>query len=517
RRSAPTGRPGAPQRRAPAEPPEPGAGARVGGRFVVGAPLGAGGMGVVYAAEDPVIGREVALKLLHVEDERAAERFLREARAASRLSSRHAVAVHDFGRDPVHGVFIVMERLEGETLADRLLRRGRLPVGEAARIGADIAEALAEAHRSQVVHRDLKPENVFLSPPPGPGAREGVKVLDFGIARILEAGEEAAPGTTEGGRILGTPLYISPEAARGAPVGPAADLYALGVLLFEAVSGAPPFVDEAPVALCAMHLKARPPRLRERAPEAPEALDALVARLLAKDPAARGDAPGVAAALRALESAAETAGAASAGPASERAVPTVALPVRPRRRWPARAGLAALAALAFGLGAWALATDDEMGVEGRAEQGRAREAIHAASSAPPAERVDRARLREASEGRSEPRAPGPTRGPTAQPSSDRRADSPAPARERPLPGPATVRIEVRTVPAGAALSWDGERVESPFEVPRDEAPHRLVARARGGRRAAREVVADRDRSLTLRLRRVRRRPRERLPAELRSW
>jgi serine/threonine-protein kinase len=210
-------------------------------------------------------------------------RFEREALASSRISSPHVVIVHDFGRDG-DVLYLVMELLHGESLIDRLEREGRLSVAEALRITTHIARALAVAHEAGIVHRDLKPENVFLT-------KDGTaKVLDFGIARLLQPVTNAPKSVTTTGMIMGTPLYMSPEMAAHLPVGPAADLYSLGVMLFEMLTGGPLFHEEAAVLLMSAHLRKTPPRISDRAPSLalPEGLEDLIGRLLAKKPETRG-------------------------------------------------------------------------------------------------------------------------------------------------------------------------------------------------------------------------------------
>lgn len=253
--------------------------------------IGQGGMGTVYRAVQPSVGREVAIKVLRAEiaaDPAVRARFAVEARSLGRVATARAATVFDFGETEDGLLFIAMELLQGETLDARLRRDGALPPREALHIAGEIARALTTAHDVGVVHRDLKPENVFLD------RRDGlVKVLDFGIAKILDDGGESAPAgraLTAVGSIIGTPLYMSPEAAsRRGGVGKPSDLYSLGVVLFEMLAGAPPFDEQEPVLLIGMHLKAPPPMLREvRADlEIPDELEQLIAELLAKKPAER--------------------------------------------------------------------------------------------------------------------------------------------------------------------------------------------------------------------------------------
>lgn len=260
-------------------------GAVIAGRFRITELLGRGGMGAVYAADHLVMKRRVALKILRAElssDPTSVARFEREARAASRIESAEVVRLFDFGRSDDGLLYIAMEHLDGESLATRLDRDGALSPAEAVRVAIPIARALDAAHRAHVVHRDLKPDNVML-------LRDGsVRVLDFGIARILEddPGDGPASKLTQAGSIIGTPMYMSPEAAGRTSVGPPADLYALGVMLFEMLVGRPPFDDPQPVLLMGMHLRVPPELVREARPglEVPDALEELVDRLLSKEP-----------------------------------------------------------------------------------------------------------------------------------------------------------------------------------------------------------------------------------------
>jgi hypothetical protein len=268
------------------------AGRVVADRYRISGILGEGGMGTVYRADHLTLRKPIALKVVRQDlaaDPKIAPRFEREAYASSRLSSPHVVVVHDFGRDG-DLLYLVMELLNGESLHERLERDGLLSVPDALSIAAGICRALVAAHDAGIVHRDLKPENVFLQ-------KDGAaKVLDFGIARLLdpEAADGANSAATIAGMIVGTPMYMSPEMAANKPVGKPADLYALGVLIFEMIAGEPPYFDETPVLLMGAHVRSPIPSLRERCrglaldPE----IDALTTRLLAKNPDARGDAQG---------------------------------------------------------------------------------------------------------------------------------------------------------------------------------------------------------------------------------
>jgi serine/threonine protein kinase len=244
------------------------------GRYRLDAQIGAGGMSTVYRAFDTVLERQVAIKLMHREiasDSDQLERFRREARAVAQLNHPHVVGVIDAGEDD-GTPYIVFEYVEGETLKDRIRRYGRLPVGEAVAYAIEIARALGAAHEQQIVHRDVKPQNVLID-------EEGTaKVTDFGIARSLT--EE---GLTADGRVLGTTDYVSPEQALGQDVGPQSDLYSLGVVMFEMLTGDVPFHGENQVAVAMKHVREELPDILLRRPEASSALASIVDRATAKD------------------------------------------------------------------------------------------------------------------------------------------------------------------------------------------------------------------------------------------
>src|SRR5579859_6578979 len=262
------------------------------GRYTLGEVLGTGGMATVWRARDEVLGREVAVKVLSPQfaaDPGFLARFEREARHAARLSHPHLVTVFDCG---VEGTvpFIVMELVTGPTLRQVLDEAGMLRAGEAVRIAAAVCEALEVAHAAGLVHRDIKPANIVLA------AGSEVKVLDFGIARA-----EGGGGGTRTQGVLGTAAYLSPEQASGRPAGPQADLYALGCVLFEMLTGAPPFTADTPVGLAYRQVHDDPGPPSAHRPGLPGELDQVTRWLLAKDPAARP--PGAAAARSALLSA----------------------------------------------------------------------------------------------------------------------------------------------------------------------------------------------------------------------
>ncbi len=262
-------------------------GAVLAGRYEVTGVLGAGGMGVVLAARQVAVDRRVAVKLLHPNfgvNRHAVARFVREMQVTSRLEHASTVRVYDFGEATHDGatyLFLVMELVVGRTLG-KVLAEGRLEQQRVLNIGAQIARALEAAHGEAIVHRDLKPDNVMLAD--RYGQADTVKVLDFGIARFIDGAEGDGLGTlTAEGAVVGTPAYMSPEQATGSPIGPASDLYSLGVMLFEMATGQVPFSAPTTVSLMVKHVQEPPPRPSEIAKVEPE-LEALILSCLAKAP-----------------------------------------------------------------------------------------------------------------------------------------------------------------------------------------------------------------------------------------
>ena len=251
------------------------------GRYELHRRLGRGGMAEVYLARDQLLDRPVAVKVLFpalATDQGFVERFRREAQAAANLQHPNIVSVFDWGE--ANGTyFIVMEYVEGMTLAELLRDEGRLHPDRAAEITADIAAALGFAHRNRVVHRDVKPGNVLIT------RDGGVKVADFGIARALS--DSSDMNLTKTGSVMGTATYFSPEQARGAPVDPRSDIYSLGCVLYEMTTGHPPFAGDSAVAIAYKHVQENPVPPRRFDPALPETLEAITLKCLAKNPANR--------------------------------------------------------------------------------------------------------------------------------------------------------------------------------------------------------------------------------------
>jgi serine/threonine-protein kinase len=257
------------------------------GSYRITGELSRGGMGAVYRAEHAVLDRTVAVKLLRPELTANAElvkRFINEARAASAIQHPGIIEVLDFGHADDGRAYFVMEMLQGESLARRIQSRGRLPAREAAQIARGIASALTAAHGRGIVHRDLKPDNVFLIPDPDLGERP--KLLDFGIAKLTDLG--LAGTQTKTGAVMGTPTYMSPEQCRGTgDVDARADLYSIGCIFYELVTGRPPFTNLGAGELIGAHLYLEPEPPTTHQPELHAETVKLIMALLRKKPAER--------------------------------------------------------------------------------------------------------------------------------------------------------------------------------------------------------------------------------------
>ena len=316
------------------------AGSRL-GPYEVLSPIGAGGMGEVFRARDPRLGRDVALKVLpadHAADPDRLRRFEQEARAVAALNHPHILAVHDVGREG--GVsYVVFELLEGQTLR-RKLERGPLPARKAVDYAVQICRGLSAAHARGIVHRDLKPENLFVS-------QEGqVKILDFGLATLrppqatggIDSLSPTQSAPTAAGAILGTAGYMSPEQVRRQPADARSDLFVLGAILYEMLSGRRAFRGETAADTDAAILDQEPPEIVGGEGPVPPGLERVVRRCLEKDPEERfQSARDLAFALEALT-----------GPSGSEAAP----PLRPRRRWLKRAAFLAAVIAAILVAVW---------------------------------------------------------------------------------------------------------------------------------------------------------------------
>src|SRR5213082_2237245 len=247
------------------------------GRYKIMRKLGSGGMANVYLAEDQELGRRVAIKILndrHAGDEQFIERFRREAKNAAALSHPNIVSIYDRG-EAEGTYYIAMEYLDGRSLKELIVSRGPAPVNVPIDYVRQILAALRFAHRHGIVHRDIKPHNVLVD------AEGRLKVTDFGIARA------GASQMTEAGSIIGTAQYLSPEQAKGAPVDQTSDLYSIGVVLYELLTGVVPFTGDTPVEIAMKHLSSPPEPPSAKRADVPRDLDLVVMRALAKDPSER--------------------------------------------------------------------------------------------------------------------------------------------------------------------------------------------------------------------------------------
>ena len=255
--------------------------------------LGEGGMGVVYLAQHPVIGRKVAIKLLHAvlaRDPDIVSRFFNEARAIHMIAHENIVEILDFGQTNDGQPYFIMEYLTGESLSEAVAR-GAMPPDHVTAIGVQMCRALGAAHSKGIVHRDLKPHNVQICTKSDGSLTDGsllVKILDFGVAKILTSPDGSQSVKTRTGSLMGTPLYMSPEQCKGAGVlDHRTDIYSLGVMLYEMLAGRPPFMAEGVGELFAKHMLEEAPPLTDFAPNVPPHMAAAIMKSLAKEPDAR--------------------------------------------------------------------------------------------------------------------------------------------------------------------------------------------------------------------------------------
>lgn len=251
-------------------------------RYKILRKLGAGGMGDVYLAQDTSLNRYVAVKILprkHTANADRLGRFLREAQVASILNHPNVLTIHEIGeQDGTH--FIVTEYVDGQTIGE-LMRYGHFAIAETVRVAIGVAEALAAAHEYWIVHRDIKPDNIMIR------KDRYVKVLDFGLAKLSEPGELSGHFETKPGALPGSVRYVSPERLRGEAADPRADLFSLGIVMYEMLAERGPFEGKNIVDIIQSILRADPPHLQTIRDDVPEELDLIVRKLLEKDPAAR--------------------------------------------------------------------------------------------------------------------------------------------------------------------------------------------------------------------------------------
>src|SRR5580704_9925185 len=261
---------------------DPRVGTLLAGRYVLEDVIGEGGMATVYRARHKLVDRPCAVKILspqYAADPVTRERFRREAKSSQKLSHPNIIEIFDQGEADEQTAYMVMEYLRGQSLAD-LVAKGPIPVSRALGLMIQIARGIARAHDFEVIHRDLKPENIFLCTRDDGG--DQVKILDFGIAR-----SRSDSRLTGAGELFGTPQYMAPERVTAGEAGPSVDLYALGVIFYEAVTGKLPFEAADATSFLVKHRKERPRAPRAVDPGVPPKLDALVMQLLEKDPRAR--------------------------------------------------------------------------------------------------------------------------------------------------------------------------------------------------------------------------------------
>ncbi|MEM9491667.1 MAG: serine/threonine-protein kinase, partial [Myxococcota bacterium] len=269
--------------RSRAQSGDPLIGAVLGERFLLLERIGHGGSGTIYRGEHVTLRRKVAVKVLHEElsrDEMAVERFRREATTVGEIDNEHIVEIHDFGRTPDGRQYLAMELLDGETLQDALRRDKRLSIDSAVSILTQLGEALMEAHAMGYVHRDLRPRNIYLVN--RRGRSNFVKLLDFGLAKLVES--EGDIEATRLGMTFGDPKYMSPELARGEVVDRRSDIYSLGCIAYEMLSGQPPFSSGKPFDILTHQVESAAEPLSARRDDVPAWLDAAIDRMLRKQP-----------------------------------------------------------------------------------------------------------------------------------------------------------------------------------------------------------------------------------------
>jgi len=264
-------------------------GTMLAGKYEILDVLGHGGMGVVYKAHDSLMDRVVAIKILHaqlVSDSMSVKRFQQESKAASRLRHPHVITTFDFGISPTGQPYIVMDFLDGEPLSEVIKRDGNVPVERGIRILSQTCDALDHAHKQGVIHRDLKPSNIVLCK--FDGQTDFVRVVDFGVAKLI-GGNQEGQRLTQAGEVCGSPVYMSPEQCIGADLDRRSDIYSMGIVIYETLTGRLPIIGKTMVDTMTRHISEIPPRFNAVRPDLyiPERLESVVFKALAKDPAHR--------------------------------------------------------------------------------------------------------------------------------------------------------------------------------------------------------------------------------------
>lgn len=521
-------------------------------RYRIVRKIGEGGMGAVYEGEHTVIRRKVAIKCLHAQyatNQEMVNRFQREAMAANTVRHPNIVEVTDMGRFDDGAVFMVLEYLEGSELSGLLTKEGALPLSRVVHIIGQACDALAAAHEHDIVHRDLKPDNIFIVPR-GEEQSDFVKILDFGIAKFRESG---GAGMTRTGMTMGTPHYMAPEQAQASKdLDHRADIYSLGVILFHCITGQLPYDDESFPMLMVKVVSHPAPRLRSLVPDIPEAIDELVDRMLAKNPALRPSsckevkaalmpfrdvhvryaagrppevtappsyAPQVASSpgnqmtrpLSGAELAAATSSPSQPGydntpgygsvpshpsyGAEIGSSPSMATYQPPSSKLPLI--LAVLAVLLLGIVGAGVFAFVYFGMD---ESPIAR--TEPATDTPPRDPPASPTQPTAQNDPSEPAAasddkPGQADAPSAPPSDD------APTKAPEVAAPQTVRVQISVSPEGAELFLDGHPIANPFDadLPQQSEPRRLEARRAGYRTFVQDLVLMHPQRINITLRR----------------